>query len=309
MGRCGLGERVKKCYKCKIEKLIGEFHRSKRSKDGHVSLCKSCRANYVVSYLNKLKKNGPSIIRESKKCPSCNIEKKSIMFYKTVSNVDGLSSNCKECARDRRKNKRDFIKNNPREFIVSRRICCHCKVDKKINEFNKNNTLSNGYQAICIVCQKKYMKLYRNNLKNNGKKINRESKKCYLCKKSKQSSEFYGHKLNPDGLMNICKNCNKLTTTIKESIKRYAKNGKTKSIIKYGINIREITESIGPKPDENYHLDHILPLHAFDYNNDKHIRASWHPNNLRWLPDIDNLSKNGKYNKNEFNEFIKTHAI
>lgn len=38
---------MKQCYKCKVTKLLTEFHKSSRTKDGYGNDCKECRsANY-----------------------------------------------------------------------------------------------------------------------------------------------------------------------------------------------------------------------------------------------------------------------
>lgn len=44
---------MKKCSKCKIEKDLGEFHKSKSSKDGYQLRCKICNFEYYIS--NKAK--------------------------------------------------------------------------------------------------------------------------------------------------------------------------------------------------------------------------------------------------------------
>jgi len=41
---------MKKCKKCKIDKLESEFHISKQSKDGLYSHCKSCKKEYDIEY-------------------------------------------------------------------------------------------------------------------------------------------------------------------------------------------------------------------------------------------------------------------
>lgn len=80
---------------------------------------------------------------------------------------------------------------------------------------------------------------------------------------------------------------------------------KVKSCSKYGVNFNKIAEYIGPCPGDGYHVDHIIPLSAFDFSKDHHVRAAFAPENHRWLRDIDNLSKHAKYDKEEFNNYVR----
>lgn len=44
---------MKICFKCKIGKILDDFHYCKRSKDGHVSICKECQKKIASNhYLN-----------------------------------------------------------------------------------------------------------------------------------------------------------------------------------------------------------------------------------------------------------------
>ena len=46
---------MKKCSKCKEEKLAKDFYKNKRSKDGLYSCCKSCHKSHVTTWV----KNNP----------------------------------------------------------------------------------------------------------------------------------------------------------------------------------------------------------------------------------------------------------
>jgi 5-methylcytosine-specific restriction endonuclease McrA len=41
---------MKRCGKCKLDLPLDEFHTDKRRTDGHVSMCKKCRAAWVASH-------------------------------------------------------------------------------------------------------------------------------------------------------------------------------------------------------------------------------------------------------------------
>ena len=44
------GFHVKECSKCNKEKLLSEFYKDKRKKDGHFSMCKGCIKDNMVEY-------------------------------------------------------------------------------------------------------------------------------------------------------------------------------------------------------------------------------------------------------------------
>ena len=91
---------------------------------------------------------------------------------------------------------------------------------------------------------------------------------CYHCKKTKSIKEF--RKIN-----NIGKKKEKPTSA-------------------YGIDFDAIYKHVGDRPSKNHHLDHIIPLRAFDFNLPEHIRLSHIPENLRWITKKENLEKSDK---------------
>jgi len=71
---------------------------------------------------------------------------------------------------------------------------------------------------------------------------------------------------------------------------------KEKSIIVYGVNIRDIINHLGPCPGDrsDYHIDHIKPLSLFDLSKKNEIQKAFAPTNHQWLLKEDNLSKGNK---------------
>jgi hypothetical protein len=101
---------------------------------------------------------------------------------------------------------------------------------------------------------------------------------------------------------------------VKTALDKFTKTGKIKHADEYGINYEAIIKQLGPYPGprENYHIDHIFPLIAFDLNNPIHIRAAFAPENHQWLTVNENLSKGDRYDKVAFekylNNFIKNNS-
>jgi hypothetical protein len=50
---------LKKCNSCGVEKLLAEYNKNKKSKDGHLGICKMCRKQPCREYYqnNKVKAN------------------------------------------------------------------------------------------------------------------------------------------------------------------------------------------------------------------------------------------------------------
>lgn len=97
-----------------------------------------------------------------------------------------------------------------------------------------------------------------------------------------------------------------LRSRLSGCLREWSEFGKTKSSDEYGVNYSKIIEHLGPCPGnrEDYHIDHIFPLIAFDFNNLKHIKIAFSPENHQWLTKKENLKKGDKYNKDQIKEFI-----
>lgn len=211
----------------------------------------------------------------SKTCSKCLIERDLCEFYRRS---DKFRAECKSCFNRRTK-----------EYNAT-----HPDVIKKI-------------RARGAPRQRKWIQEYFDKLRECGPTIIRKEKLCPRCSLVKQISDFRKKRIAPDGHQPICKNCDAtddLRRTIGQSIRTCSPNGKRKKLEKYGIDVTAITEAIGPKPGINYHLDHIIPLCAFDYADEIQIKASWHPKNLQWILAKENLIKGGKYIQSEFDEYL-----
>jgi hypothetical protein len=98
---------------------------------------------------------------------------------------------------------------------------------------------------------------------------------------------------------------------ISQRIRHLAKNGKCskKLLVEYNIDANEIIKKIGLKPGDDYHLDHIIPVSAFDHNDLFEVWCCWNYRNLQWMLAKENISKKDKYDINDkvnyFNEMGK----
>lgn len=193
--------------------------------------------------------------------------------------------------------------------------CCVCNEEKKIYKNDKNGPLCqscyNPPKKKCSNCGE-IDQIYGDHL----------CKKCYKYPKGICSicNKFMRISVKNDSGI-ICSSCRHiqrynndynyrtkciLRERIRSSFKSYSIKGKVKSSKKYGINYQAIIDHLGPCPGEreDYHIDHIIPLSVFNFNDDKHIKLAFSPENHQWLKKKDNLIKSAKYNKEEFDNYI-----
>lgn len=81
------------------------------------------------------------------------------------------------------------------------------------------------------------------------------------------------------------------------AFKNYSDRGKKSKSDKYGINYNKIIEHLKPFPKdiEKYHIDHIIPLSKFDFNDPKQIKWAFAPENHQWLTKEENLKKGDRF--------------
>lgn len=93
---------------------------------------------------------------------------------------------------------------------------------------------------------------------------------------------------------------------ISQRMRSLCKNGKCQKELfkKYNINAEEIIQKIGLKPDKEYHLDHIIPISAFNHNDMFEVWCCWNCRNLQWLPSKQNIAKKDKYDLNMKEKYL-----
>lgn len=84
-----------------------------------------------------------------------------------------------------------------------------------------------------------------------------------------------------------------LRTRLWQALNRYSRTGKVRPSDKYGIDYKEIIEHLKPFPEDisKYHIDHIIPLAAFNFDNPEEIKLAFAPENHQWMLGHENLSK------------------
>jgi hypothetical protein len=148
------------------------------------------------------------------------------------------------------------------------------------------------YSILYRELNKEKVKQTKKNWKDNNKEYVKEKTKEYY-ENNKDILKEKGAKHRKKYLQNNPKSKFKerLRTRILKGMKTYSKSGKTKTCAEYGIDFEAIYNKIGPKPDDTYHLDHIIPMSVFDFDISEHVKLCNSPENLRWVPSKENLEK------------------
>lgn len=235
-----------------------------------------------------------------KVCYECSLEKPYSEFYKNIKKHDGYDHICKQCAKCRSKK---YLKNRSYEKIEedkNNQLEYYEKNRERILENKKKYYMKNVDDI--LQKRKEYhetnSKKIKNNrmeyYKNNSEKIKNKNKINYIENKQYIISRNVRYEMNKRLIDPYYKFYKNLRSRFKNAMKKYTINGKVNSCKEYGINFKLIYEKIGQCPGSDYHLDHIIPLKAFNLNSIEHVRLAHLPENLQWITKKDNMSKKDK---------------
>lgn len=242
-----------------------------------------------------------------KTCRICQKELEETNFYKKKDSKDGLRTDCKECAdviskqyahrykerdnlRSRTWNKINkerklnndiaWIKNNPEKVKQYKKTS-----NKRYHEKNPNYTKDH------YIKNKQYFKKYNKTWEQN----NRERRREYKNNKRKIDINYRIRSNLRCRIFQALKGKSKSAHTIELigcSI-QFLKQHLQESAIKNGF----IDFDIETYDTKQYHIDHIIPCHAFNMKCSYHQRICFHWSNMQILESSKNISK---YNKIDF---------
>jgi hypothetical protein len=199
-----------------------------------------------------------------------------------------------------------------------KKICCHCKKEKNVCDFYKNNSTNDGLSTECKECIKlyyinnktkilKYHKLY--NILNKEKikryrEINKEKLKikCALYRKknktriSKQHTDYHLNRLKTDINYKLAHN---LRGRIWHALKNNIKSIHTIELLGCSIDFlkQHLESQFKPGMSWNnygfygWHIDHIKPCIVFDLSKPEEQRKCFHYTNLQPLWAEENIKK------------------
>lgn len=223
-----------------------------------------------------------------------------------------------------------YAKKHPRQL----KICSLC------NQYGKIAKKDNGL----LICMKCYERKYRNRIRmqcdechqirtlnyhTNGKRLcrtcgmrisgkvyaKRKTEYCIVCNRVKTVA------MRQDDSSAVCNNCyeakkkkedfsfylrRRLKTRVQDAFRLYSRTGKIRKSKDYGINYTAIINYLGPPPNnqEDWQIDHIFPLAAFDLSDPKQVVKAFAPENHQWMIAKDNRHKSNLYDVQKFAQYL-----
>ena len=255
---------TKICTKCKKEKSLNKFYKSKKGKYGCKSYCKKCGIKYATK-INKRKKFNKFVVEsldrnyesfrdklfQSKFCTKCGEYKSFDNYYYNNKGIYKLTSHCKECiyvySKKYRKNNKKQIKKRRREHYLKNKKLG--KIKKWRTNWEENNP--------------EYSKIYSENYRN--------------IEHNRIANNYRSRLFN--------------------ALKNNIKSKSTENLI--GCSYQELKKHLEDQFEEgmnwdNYgewHVDHIIPCAAFDLSCEYQQAVCFHYSNCQPLWAEDNLSK------------------
>ena len=159
------------------------------------------------------------------------------------------------------------------------KTCGHCKLQKFLQEFHKNQCKQGGYSAICKLC------------KNAQQAISNRKHASHI-------NAYHRQRRKADPIYQIISNCrSRLTKVLKNG---HYKKTKTFSLIgcspEFLKTHLELQFKVGMSWDNygQWHIDHIKPCASFDLSDFSQQAVCFHFSNLQPLWAKENLQKGAK---------------
>lgn len=238
-----------------------------------------------------------------KKCLRCNKFKLIDEFSKNISKKDGLNSECKLCKNEyskeyRKRNKKQIQDYNKRYHIDNyEEMKEHkCEIGNKYRKSNKEKIKK---------CKKRY---YENNKekildKNNKYRLSNKDKRNKNHKKRFKIDISYRIQIN-------IRTCVSKVFKRKNKIHSISKSlGCSTSFLKQHLESKFQFGMSWENYGSKWHIDHIIPLTAFNLQDIIHFRAACNYKNLQPLWAKDNISKGNKFKEENFKNYLKLFEV
>lgn len=212
----------------------------------------------------------------SKICYKCKLDVELTNFGILKSSNDGYRYDCKSCRKQYRNNNKELIKKTQAEYYKNNKTSLQLK--------NKE------YQQQHIATINSQRQEYRN--RSEVKKHIKQKNKDYLPIRKEKIKTLRKTNLNF-----------KLSEIIRSKVHKMIKNKTTSYQNIIGCDIFTLKKWIAFRFDKNmnwsnfgtyWHIDHILPIHSFDFSNQIEQNICFHWTNLQPLTSIENRIKSDK---------------
>jgi len=260
---------MKFCKNCKTEKLFIEFYKDKRAKDGYKGECKECCKRYPSR--NRKLLFSPDEYRE-------HLNKVNLKRKERFKNNPKLQERKRELARAWRNKNKDYVNAKARESFKNN--------PKKREERKQRNREYNNRPEIVKERKIKWYEMKKNNPEEYKKKMDQH---VIWCRNRRHTNQEYRLMDNLRGRVNIAlrrHNAFKWKSTAKLigcSVKYLMKH--LEKQFKPGMSWQNRNE---------WHVDHIIPCHAFNLTNPEQQKKCFHYTNLQPLWASENYRKGVK---------------
>lgn len=310
---------TRKCTKCKIKKVITEFHKDSTRKDSLSCWCKACIKIQQKRYYTRHKLN---IKSKCKKYRSKNKEK--IKAYHLIYNIDNKEK-IKAYHKTYYDKNKDILTSQQKIYYIKNAE----KIKKRCKKYISQNTIKiKKYQLIYQADNKEKIKKYHETYQADNKdKIvakgksyyinNKEKKKDYQAKnadKIKIHKQLYNaknrNKINIRRRQWIESNPSiKLKVTMSAAISTSLKGNKNgrhwEQLVGYTLKQLKkhleklFTEDMSWSNYGKWHIEHKIPISVFNFTKPEHrdFKRCWALSNLQPMWALDNFAKGAKLTK------------
>ena len=227
------------------------------------------------------------------------------------------------------------------------KTCCKCKIVRPIIEFGKLKSSPDGQRYDCNVCRKSYRDSTKDHVKSKNQKYYLENKVTLLSKNTiyrQLNNEVINtqrkeYRSRPEVSAHIKRKTKEYLPVRKEQIKQRRKcdlnfqlsevmRSKLHKVLKsqstsytkvLGCDLTYLKQWIEFRFDDNmtwnnfgtlWHIDHILPINAFNFKDNLDKGICFHWTNLQPLTAFENQSKSDKLQLHYyFNNIVNVHRF
>lgn len=226
-----------------------------------------------------------------KKCSKCKVEKPIEEFGIDKHRKDRRNPWCRKCVNEAGQKYRKANPDRRREATKRWRdanIEKHHEINKKWAKANPEKTRQKA---------KKYRETYPDRVKAADKKWRENNPEKYKIVYSRAYQKRY---ISLKGKLNIC-----MANAIGQSLRGNKNGHHWEDLVGYTLNDlkkhleKQFQSNMNWENYGKWHIDHIIPISAFNFNKPEHIdfKRCWNLSNLRPLWRLENISKGNKLTK------------